>query len=302
MILPTYRKEWWGHEFKVMPTVNGTPLFGREVVEMLPVKGTPLAYFDLIYIPCYDHEDAVPLLDYPWLCHELGHYLLTHHGQTLIGFFSPCLHKLLSTLRIRSVADRGIARTTANERMQDIETKWRLSHAGKSWSNETAIDAIALWCCGPAYLEAFKDKHENMKPFLIEQTHPPVEIRTAALVQTACRLGWQEYIAPLEKMWEAWNNSKIPASVQNRYASLDRKELIDGCIEAAIGYCEYLKMPRLQVEDIERIRQRVERGEILSVGIDVIVGAWLVYQEQGETAYQDWEIRTVKALTDEATQ
>jgi len=106
----------------------------------------------------------------------------------------------------------------------------------------------------------------------------------------------------LEKMREEWNNLKVPASVRNRYASLHRKELVNGCIEAAIGYCEYMRIPRLQIEDVERIRQGVEHREILSAGIDVIVGAWLVYREQGGTAYEDWETRTVNALTDEAIQ
>jgi len=301
MIVPTYRKEW-GHEFKLMPTVKGTPLLGQEIVVRLPVKGTPLARFDLIHIPRHERDKTAPLLDYPWLCHELGHYLLSHHGQTLVDLFLPCLGKLISTLKIRSIADQGIARTTANERMQDIETKWRLSKAGKSWSSEIAIDVIALWCCGPAYLDAFKYMHEDMRPFVIEQTHPPVEIRAAAVVQTACRLGWQNYVRPLEKMREEWNNLKVPASVRNRYASLHRKELVNGCIEAAIGYCEYMRIPRLQIEDVERIRQGVEHREILSAGIDVIVGAWLVYREQGGTAYEDWETRTVNALTDEAIQ
>jgi hypothetical protein len=279
MIVPTYR-ERWGHEAMWVPTPSGS-----------------LHRLDLIHIPREHNHEMPSLLEYPWLCHELGHYLLSRHGQRLAELFAPYLQELVSDLQIRSIADKGIARMRADKAIRDIEEYWKI------WTKEIAIDAIALWSCGPSYLEAFRDAHESVSnPFLIEETHPPVELRTTALVQAAYQLGWHEYVKALEEILDQWERLRIRGAPQNKYSYLRRRELINGCLESAFEYCRYMEFSRLGPGDLSRIRGTLKRGDDLSNGVDLIAAAWLVFREQGEEIYEKWEAQTVRLLINEIRQ
>ena len=285
MIVPTYYEKW-GYEVIPIPIISG-----------------PTHDLHLVYIHREDSNDLPWLLDYPWLVHELGHYLLYAHGQKLIEKYNPYLEKLASSLGARSIADRGLAKTRAEKNLKILKSYWELSPQKRSWTKEIAIDTIALWSCGPAYLAAFEDAHENNSdPFYLDQTHPPVELRVYALVKAAHRLGWKDQVEALEVLLERWRQPGTPQPSTNQYNSLRREELIDGCLEATLGYCQFLQLPCLKQADIERVRQAIDHGEDLSDAIDLIVGAWLVYQEQGSVIYAEWETRTMDTLVEWVTQ
>ena len=276
MIIPTHYDEW-GYE-------------------RIPIPAGPTVSF--LHIPSEGSEEIPSLLDYPWLCHELGHHLLRQHGHydKLFSEFLPHLDKLISPLKRMSMSDRGLAKTQSQAVIKEIDAKWRKS----KWVEELAIDVIALWGCGPAYLAAFEDEHEGTKkPFVIESNHPPVKLRTDALLYAAQKLGWDKYLAGLKRIQDRWY--RIPPSIGNQYRSLHNPELVTQCVAAALTYCKSSKIPRLKPDDLNKIRLNLELQNNFSNGIEIIVAAWLVYYENQER-YHDWEEQTFNQLTDEIVQ
>ena len=251
-----------------------------------------------IYIPS-EMNERPSLLDYPWLCHELGHHLLSlpKHQQMLFDKFHPHLEVLLSRLKRMSLSDHGLARTQSQAVISELDAKWKSSE----WVEELAIDVITLWVCGPAYLAAFEDAHEDTgDPFVIEQKHPPVELRTYALLHAARELGWDQYLEGLEQIQDGWHR-RIPSSIGNHYRSLRNPELVTQCVATALTYCKSVKIPCLTLDDLNKIRMNWRRKNDFSNGVEVIVAAWVVYHEN-EERYDDWENHTFNKLTDEILQ
>jgi hypothetical protein len=235
------------------------------------------------------------LLNYPWICHELGHHLLSlpKHQQMLFDKFHPHLEELVSKLKRMSISDRGLARIKSQAMIDEIDAKWRDS----KWVEELAIDVIALWTCGPAYLAAFEDAHENTDdPFIIESNHPPVKLRTYALLHAARKLRWNKYLSGLKQIHNSWH--RIPPSIGNQYRLLHNHELVTQCVDAALAYCKSSRIPRLKLEDLNKIRLNLDLQNNFSNGIELIVAAWLVHYEN-EKYYDDWEEQTFNKLTDD---
>ena len=250
----------------------------------------------LIYIPTEEGIEIPSLLNYPWLCHELGHYLLKLRGHydKLFSEFLPHLEKFISQLKRMSMSDRDLAKTQSQAVIKEIDAKWRDS----KWVEELAIDVIALWACGPAYLAAFQDEHEKVKkPFIIEPTHPPIELRTYALLHAARELGWNKYLSGLEQIQERWYR-RIPSSVGNQYRSLRNPKLVTQCVATALAYCKSVGIPRLKPDDLNKIRLNLQRENDFSNGVELIAAAWLVYYENKEY-YDDWEEQIFDKLTNE---
>jgi len=286
MIVPAYRQNW-GHE--TIP---------------IPIMDQPTKYhiLDLIYIPCDEREDIPSLLDYPWLIHEMGHHLLSKQGKELIDRFTSYYKKVLSSLRLRSIADRGIAKTRANAVIDEVAEYWCPSTNSKSWVQEIAIDAISIWSCGPAYLSAFQFEHsETPDPFLIEQAHPPVELRTVALIQAARKLEWVQFISSLENMQRQWQ-FQLPPENRNRYIAFKNVEMYKGLIDATMNYCEQTGLPRFYKADFERIQEQMNGNRIPKEYIDLIVSAWIINKNQTENVYSEWEKKTYTALATYAIQ
>ena len=279
MIIPTHYNEW-GYERIPIPTIS-------TVNSSLAVS--------FIYIPSAVSEEIPSLLNYSWICHELGHHLLRQHGHydKLFSEFLPHLDRLISQLKRMSMSDRGLAKTQSQAVIKEIDAKWRNS----KWVEELAIDVIALWACGPAYLAAFEDAHEGTEnPFVIESNHPPVKLRTYALLHASRKLGWDKYLAGLKQIQDSWY--RIPSSIGNQYRSLHNPELVTQCVAAALTYCKSSRIPRLKLEDLNKICLNLELQNDFSNGIELIVAAWLVYYEN-EEYYDDWEKQTFNKITDE---
>ena len=273
MVIPTHYNEW-GYERIPIPTISTV---------------------SFIYIPSAVSKEIPSLLDYSWLCHELGHHFLTLQGHynKLFNEFLPHLDRSVSELKRMSISDRGLAKTRSQAAINEIDTKWRDS----KWVEELAIDVITLWRCGPAYLAAFEDAHENTEnPFIIESNHPPVKLRTYALIHAAQKLGWDKYLAGLKQIQDRWY--RIPPSIGNQYRSLHNPELVTQCVAAALTYCKSSKIPRLKPDDLDKMRLDLDLQNNFSNGIEIIVAAWLVYYEN-EEYYNDWEGQTFNKLTNE---
>ena len=280
MIIPTHYIEW-GYEPIPIPTIS-------TVNSSLAVS--------FIYIPSAVSEEIPLLLNYSWICHELGHHLLRQHGHydKLFSKFLPHLDRLISQLKRMSMSDRGLAKTQSQAVIKEIDAKWRDSQ----WIEELAIDVIALWGCGPAYLAAFEDAHEDTEnPFVIEPDHPPVELRTYALLHAARKLSWGKHLKELERIRQGWYK-KIPASVRNKYESLRNPDLVTQCVAAALTCCKNTGIPCLKPADLNKIRLNLHQENDFSDGIELIIAAWLVYHEN-EEYYDDWEEQTFDKLTNE---
>ena len=280
MIIPTQYIEW-GYERIPIPTEDSN----------LTVS--------FIYFPSVVSAESPSLLSYSWICHELGHHLLTQHGHRdkLFCDFLPHLDSHISQLKRMSMSDRHFARAQSQAVMSEIDAKWKSSE----WVEELAIDVITLWVCGPAFLAAFEDAHEDTEnPFVIEQKHPPVELRTYALLHAARELGWNRYLERLEQIQDGWHR-RIPSSIGNHYRSLRNPALVTQCVAAALTYCNSVKIPCLTLDDLNKIRMNWRRNNDFSTGIEVIVAAWIVYHEN-EERYDDWENHTFNKLTDDILQ
>lgn len=284
MVIPTYSDKW-GHE---------EPIF------ITSLKTGQIHRFDLIRIPSDEPDEIPSLIDYPWLFHELGHYLISKHGKPILELFRLEFIKLITKLKARAIADQGIAKTKANHLIEEISAKWLpvKTISEPTWLREIVVDVIALWTLGPAYLEEYEFEHKNFHdPFLLEQSHPPVELRTRALVITAEKLGWEIEAQKLNAMAIQWK-LKLPQTIHNRYSSLSQIDLINATINASLDFCITCKIPKITTADINRIGDMIENDLIPEESADIIIGAFLI-NRKGETAYENWESKVYKTVLGE---
>ena len=242
MIIPSYQNDW---AYENVPL----PYIGKKS-EL--TNSTKLQTIDFIYIRNKYRDERPNLLDYPWLFHELGHYLIARHGKPLFDSLIPIIEELINTLHLRALADRDVARIRAKDTIDEIRKMWSPISQFSRWTHEIAIDTIGLWSCGPAYLSSFYADHKDVDPFVITKDHPPVAIRTYALIESAQKLGWGEYTKHLNLALEDWE-SKIPDPEHNRYKALRDKGLIDRYLNKICEYYASFGIPLLVSNDIERI-------------------------------------------------
>lgn len=183
MIIPSYGPQW-GHARLQMPSEDQV----RTHV------------IDLIILPEEDRLDDVDLLSYPLLAHELGHSLLLTDDSSFRNAFSPSLAKRVRSLKLASIADQGAARAKGQAIINELEELWTPSADQRNWAHELAIDLVALWACGPAYLACFEDTVEHQRPYDITQDHPPYAVRLDALVDCGRKLGFVDHCNGLEKL------------------------------------------------------------------------------------------------------
>ena len=77
MIVPRHGSEW-GHERLSMPSED------RNRAHVV----------DVIHMPGADRLQEVDLLDYPWIIHEMGHYLLLRYDSQFVPMFKEELERL----------------------------------------------------------------------------------------------------------------------------------------------------------------------------------------------------------------
>src|SRR5712691_5868169 len=128
-------------------------------------------------------------LAYPFLTHELGHNALFKYDKVFPQSFWPVLEQVTNGLLRQSLADKGAARSRARDTVTLIRQLWSPTANHYNWAHEIAMDVIALWTTGPAYLATFHDilEDEELNPYLVGQSHPPYEIRANALIDLTFR-------------------------------------------------------------------------------------------------------------------
>jgi hypothetical protein len=287
MILPLHGKTW-AHDSLPMPWN----------------KGHQISMVDFILLPGRDELNDVDLLAYPFLVHEIGHNILFRHGAVFVDRFRSELENVLNRFRLSSIADRGRARSSFQSRIERIRRYWTPVANHKNWASELAIDIMALWLCGPAYLAALVDKldERHVEPYFLEQEHPPNFLRMFALSKVAVKLGWTNHLTSVNQLLGKWRRtSQDTVSRHNEYVALADPQIIEACMVSSLFTCEELRLPLCNEQTVNQIQQQISSRTTPDFGIDVLIAAWLIHEQKGETAYEQWETRTIRDLLNYVT-
>lgn len=288
MIIPCLGDEW-SHQRAFLPEV-------RKADE-------PNLVINLIHFPRSHSSDDIDLLSYPFLCHELAHNLYFYDDS----FFTQCSDKklddFLAKLRLRSISDSGAAKTRNKQLRGEIETYWRTTPNHDNWAHEIAMDVVALWTCGPAYLAAFCDETDDEQTnwFLIGKEHPPYTARSTALIYASQQLGWKQEAADIEQMFKRWRRSKHRIHIDNHYIALTEPRLIEACVDCVLENCRSQNLPRCNQSEVKRVRQLLIKGETPDWGTELIIAAWLKHKID-ERGYESWQSAVIRDLQDSLTQ
>ncbi len=290
----------------IVPRPSGSEIWGHQRV-IMPAEDKENAHFvDVILFPEEYEMECIDLLSYPLLCHELGHLIFFQHGEDFTNAFKTELEKEVNRLSLKAIADRGAAREKAQKIIKEVHELWTPSLNHHNWAHELAIDVVALWACGPAYLAVFQDELSKLEidPYQIDQNHPPYEVRVSAMNITSKRLGWETYATGLMKVVgdnrkSKWRDKKVD---RNRYTALVNSALINACISSALETCELLDLPKCTSAHLDRVNDALRQGTTLDFGIELIWAAWAVEDHQGEEAYNRWEKETLETLFQYITQ
>ncbi|HEX8163541.1 MAG TPA: hypothetical protein VF538_16850 [Pyrinomonadaceae bacterium] len=301
-------KKSWSHQGQrlsdtIIPNYGPEWSHARDNIPSTPRSGQGKS-INVVYIPGEDALDDIDLLTYPFMCHELGHNLFFYNDSLFVGCFEDVLRKVVGSLRLRGLPDKGAAALRAGRVIDEMQELWFPGLNHRNWAHETGMDMIAIWTCGPAYLAVFQDTiQEGAKdPYLITQEHPPYAVRVEALIKAAEQLGWSDYTRGLKRVVKEWRRSRWSTGLTNRYVALADSRLVDACVSCALDACEKLSLPKCDVKEIERVRGMVRRGGVPAFGTELILAAWLVEQQEGENGFELWERATVRKLVDSITQ
>jgi hypothetical protein len=271
----------------------------RHVSLPLPNYGrAAMPVIDLVLIPGDDRLEDVDLLAYPLLCHELGHNALFKHDTAFPQSFRPALEQVTNGLLRQSLADQGAARVRARNMVTTVRQLWNPTANHYNWAHEIAVDVIALWTTGPAYLATFQDTLENEapNPYQVGQSHPPYEVRANALIDASGRLGWEDYTHGLSERVAYWRQSHWREERNNRYVACASADLVRGCVTSAISVCEVLSLPKCSGETLKAVREKLDQGETPDWGSEVLIAAWLQCRQMDKDSFSAWESKAVREL------
>ena len=243
--------------------------WGHMSLPLATYDRTATHVIDLILLPGDDRLEDVDLLAYPFLGHELGHNALFKYDKVFPQSFWPVLEQVTNSLQRQSLADKGAARSRARDTVTLIRQLWSPTANHYNWAHEIAMDVIALWTTGSAYLATFHDilEDEDLNPYLVGQSHPPYEIRANALIDAS-----------------------------NRYVACASPDLVQGCVTSVITACETLSLPRCSGETLKVIQEKLNCGETPDLGSEVLIAAWMQWQHTDKDSFSAWESSVVREL------
>ena len=265
----------WGHQTIAMPSADG--------------KSTHV--IDVIHMPGEDEIDDIDMLDYGFVAHELGHNLLFKQAEPFCEAFTQVLDPLLNGLQRQTLSLQGSSKQIAIGTIDWIRKYWTPSANHFNWAHEIAVDVIALWICGPAYLSALQDvmEHSDLNPYKLGQSHPPYEVRAKSMIEAATQLHWPNYIGGFQDLIDQWPTTGWAKDKTNLYAACADVRLIHGSVSAALETCRSLALPLCTPFRIEKVQGKLRRHETLDLGTEIIIAAWLFRTQTDEAGYVAWE-------------
>lgn len=275
--------------------------WGHETL-MMPSEGGSCHVIDLILMPGSDEIRDIDLLSYPWIGHELAHNLLFRHDQTFRETVSACLEKEVRRLKLGGMSDKGSADAKSRRLIDEVVQFWTPTPDHKNWPHEIAADLFALWIFGPAYLASFEDVLEDktLNPYHLTQSHPPYALRTDALLIGAEVLGWKGLTGTLSKHLGDWTRSNWRASKTNRFRALSNSDLTKECVNATLSTCRELAIPRCTPAVLDTASSSVQ-DEQFEFGTRLLLQAYSVFRQRGQSGYLSWQSTTVQALAKTVT-
>ncbi len=293
-------EEWGQGSTRLSGTIIPKPSqdWGHMRLPLATYDRTATHVIDLVLFPGEDRLEDVNLLAYPFLTHELGHNALFKYDKVFPQSFLPVLEQVTNGLLRQSLADKGAARSRARDTVTIIRQRWSPTANHYNWAHEIAMDVIALWTTGPAYVATFHDilEDEDLNPYQVGQSHPPYEIRANALIDASNRLGWENYTQGLTERVAHWGRSHWRQERNNRYVACASPELMRSCVTSVITACETLSLPRCSGETINAIQKRLNRGETPDLGSEVLIAAWMQWQQMDTDSFSTWERSVVSEL------
>ena len=258
---------------------------------------------DIIDFPGNHGLETISLLTYPWLYHELGHILMYLHGKAFMAGTRQLLEQKLQETSQGCLGKPQAVKDRLKVIRERIEIAWRPSSDHHDWSHEIGIDIVALWSIGPAFLAAYEDALEGKPPHVADQTHPPYEVRTFAIVEAARRLGWQQYAAALEERLANWAKLFEESARDNLYLALFDQDIVNGVVTAAMAACGTLALPRCDQASIVAAQQGLDRNEIPAFGRPALIAAWVQYERTKDApdVYHAWETNVIRSMSEEVT-
>jgi hypothetical protein len=278
----------WGHQTVSMPSPDGKTAYAINV----------------IHLPGDDNTADIELLDYPFICHELGHNILFRDGDAFITAFGQELDAVLAAIQRQTLGIRGSAKRVADATAEQVRRYWTPTADQYNWAHEIAVDVMSIWLSGPAYLAAIQDVMEadDLNPYQLGQSHPPYQIRARALIDAANRLGWAYYTGAIQGLLDRWSSTAPSDERTNLHVACGDPHLLSGAVSAAIQTCEALSLPCCTPARIAALDDEEKQGQPLELGTDVILAAWLVHRRSTDAAYQEWERETIGRVLADLTE
>jgi len=279
-ILPVYGSEWM---WQRLPWIAERNRSGQRVYG-ITLKGR-------------DELGSIQLLDYPWVCHELGHALFAKAPPEFLDEFVRLVEDYCRPILRKAVADSHQVRTLTRNNIERIRQRWLPRGDQQSWIHELAVDLIALWSCGPAFLAAMTDAVDSPRvdPFLAESVHPPYALRLRILCLGAQEIGWANEALGLASLLAKWEQQGQAIVNHNHYIAVAPRELLDQALHWALSACRQWKIPRCDQEVLRACTQRRRANLSVDSAAELIISAWLVFEKNNDD-YSDWESRTVSCL------
>jgi hypothetical protein len=160
-----------------------------------------------------------------------------------------------------------------------------------NWAHEIAMDIIALWSCGPAYLGAFLDEVErdNLDLFQISTVHPPYCVRILAILRACPFLKLDAHAGALQDL-----SASLSKHYPNKLAQLAPEELIIAAVDAGFAVCK-----TLEICDWRRFDQGgagSSSPDTHELGVALLLEAWRVRNQVDEEIYSTWEREVIGTL------
>jgi hypothetical protein len=274
MCVPKHQGEW-GFSELLLPTID------RLKIPIVRV----------FHFPGQASIEDIDLLAYPWLAHEVAHCFLFLNSVLFPSEFEPRLNSVLYRLSLKGIADRGLARTVARAGLEEMKQYWTPTLDQRNWAHEIAMDIVALWSCGPAYLGAFLDEveRENVDMFQVSTVHPPYCVRISAILYACSFLKLEEYAVGLQAL-----SVSLSQHYPNKLMQLAPEELITAVVEAGFAVCNSLEIRDWRYFD------RGGPGSIspdaYELGVALLLEAWRIRDKVDEESYSKWEREVIAAI------
>lgn len=277
----------------------------------LPIRCLPsqrggelrVRHLDLILVPGEDRLEDIDLLSYAWIVHEVAHNFFFRHNSVFEAESRTILERKIRRLKLAASADRDVAKRRSQRLIQRMEEFWTPTSNHYNWAHELAVDLMALWVLGPAYLSVFVEMVESENPdaYAVALGHPPYELRTRSLLEGARRLGWRVEAVRLAERLETWHRLPGDKARTNDYIALADQHLMAQHVDLVLQVCHDSQVTRCTQSGVNGLAESVDQIDNLEFGINLLIQAWIVWERYGKDRFWRWQSSVVDAMSKRLT-